>query len=113
MLTDHNGRGWLVKKFDGDRVARVVAKALSRDFENIEIITVNVARDVGRDGGEILRIEVVFEGTMKGQDARQVAGAARRLRPILQEEVDTDLYPLLSFVSKVDYDRGHRRSAGD
>jgi len=101
-----------VKKFDGDRVARIVAKALSRDFENIEIITVNVARDVGRDGGEILRIEVVFEGTLKGDDARQVAGAARRLRPVLQEEIDTDLYPLLSFVSKVDYDRGHRRSEG-
>ena len=100
-----------VKKFDADKVARVVAKTLSSDFENIEIITVNVAEDLDRDGQEILRIEVVFEGDLKGNDALRVASAARRLRPVL-EEIDADLYPLLSFVSKVDYDRGHRRSAG-
>jgi len=97
-----------VRKFDSDRIASVVTKKLSRDFENIKIIDVNVARDVDRDGDEILRIEVVFEGTLKGSD---VASAARRLRPALAEETDEDLFPLLSFVSKVDYDRGRRSEA--
>ena len=100
-----------MKKFDETRVSRIIADALSGDFENIKIIDVHLARDVDREGGEILRIQVVFDGALKGDDARQVAGAARRLRPVLVEEIDTDLYPLLSFVSKVDYDRGHRRSA--
>ena len=96
-----------MKKVNSDRIAAIVAKKLSRDFENIKIIHVNVALDVDRDGDEILRIEVVFEGILKGPE---VASAARRLRPAL-EEIDEDLYPLLSFVSKVDYDRGRRGEA--
>jgi hypothetical protein len=100
------------KKFDADRVANVVGETLSRDFENIDILAVHVTEDLDRDGQEILRIEVIFEGDLKGDDALRVAGAASRLRPLL-EEIDTDLYPLLSFVSKVDYDRGRRRSAGN
>jgi hypothetical protein len=100
------------KKFDADRVASVVGETLSSDFENIDIIAVHVTEDLDRDGQEILRIEVIFDGDLKGEDALRVAGAARRLRPVL-EDIDTDLYPLLSFVSKVDYDRGRRRSASD
>ena len=104
---------WLaVAMFDENRVSRIIVDALSRDFENIKIIDVHLSRDLDRDGEEILRIEVIFEGKLKDKDIRRIAGAARRLRPVLLEEIDTDLYPLLSFVSKVDYDRGHRRGAG-
>jgi hypothetical protein len=35
-----------------------------------------------------------------------MASAVRRLRPAL-EEIDIDLFPLLSFVSKVDYESDH------
>lgn len=94
-----------VKKFDPKEVAEVVAKTLSDNFEDIKIIDVNVVRDVDRDGDDVLKIEVVFDGVLKGRD---VAGAARQLRPAL-EEIDADVYPLLSFVSKVDYDRGHKK----
>lgn len=94
-----------VKQEDADRIAKVVAKRLGRDFANIEILRVDVTQDSDRDGDEILRIEVVFEGDLKGPD---VASAARRLRPAL-EEIDADMFPLLSFVSKVDYDRGRKR----
>ena len=96
-----------MRKIDSDHIADVVAEKLGRDFESIKILKVNVAQDVDRDGDEILRIEVVFEGKLKGAD---LASASRRLRPAL-EEIDGDLYPLLSFVSKVDYDRG--RSTGE
>jgi hypothetical protein len=100
------------KRLDANKIASAIAKTLQDDFENIEIIAVHVSEDVDRDGQELLQVEVVFEGDLKKEDALRVAGAARRLRPVL-EEIDTDLYPLLSFVSKVDYDRGHRRRAGD
>jgi len=99
-----------VKKFDSGKVADTVAKVLGPDFENIKILKVNVAPDRDHDGNEILRIQVVFEGTLTGADARHVAGAARRLRPTL-DEIDVDVYPLLSFVSKLDYEGGRGREA--
>jgi len=94
-----------VKKLDYQLIADAVATRLQRDFRNVRILRVNVAEDVDRDGDDILLIEVVFEGDLKGRD---VASAARRLRPAL-EEIDADIFPLLSFVSKVDYDRGRAR----
>jgi len=98
-----------VKKIDSKRIEANVAKTLGRDFADIKIVAVNVSPDLDQDGEDILRIEVVFEGALKAADARHVAGAARRLRPVL-EEIDPDLYPVLTFVSKGDYERGHRRS---
>lgn len=95
-------------KFDADRIADIVTTTLSRHFENIKIIHVDVAPDRDRDGEEILRIQVVFDGVVKGKDAASIAGAARHLRPAL-EEIDADVFPLLSFVSKLDYERGRGR----
>jgi len=97
-----------VKKFDPDKFADTVAEILGRDFENIKILKVNVTPDQDRDGHDILRIQVVFGGDLKGTDARHVARAARRLRPAL-DEIDVDVYPLLSFVSKLDYEGGRGR----
>ncbi len=97
-----------MKELNFGQIGNVVAERLSRDFENITIIDVKVAPDVDRDGEDILRIEVVFEGELKGRDIKQVAGAVRRLRPALRE-IDADLFPLLSFVSRVDYGRGRVR----
>jgi hypothetical protein len=99
-----------VKKFDSDRVADIVADVLGRDFERIKILKVNVAPGQDPDGNDILRIQIVFEGALKGADARHAAGAVRRLRPAL-EEIDVDMFPLLSFVSKLDYERGRGREA--
>jgi hypothetical protein len=99
-----------VKKFDSDKVADVVADVLGRDFEKIKILKVNVSPGHDRDGNDIVRIQIVFEGTLKGADARHAAGAVRRLRPAL-EEIDVDMFPLLSFVSKLDYERGHGRES--
>jgi hypothetical protein len=97
-----------VKKFDQDKVADIVADVLGRDFEKVKILKVNVTPDQDRDGNDILRIQIVFEGSLKGADARHAAGAVRRLRPAL-EEIDVDMFPLLSFVSKLDYERGRGR----
>jgi len=97
-----------VKNLDFARIARVVAETLRRDFENIRIIDVKAALDHDRDGDEILRIEVIFDGRLKNKDAKHLAGAVRRLRPAL-EGADADLFPLLSFVSRTDYERGLSR----
>jgi hypothetical protein len=74
---------------------------LSLYFANIKIDAVYVTTDCDRDGDEILRVVVVLEGTLKGEDARRAAGAARQIRPALEEN-DADLFPVLSFVSKLD-----------
>jgi hypothetical protein len=95
---------------DADRLAKAVADILGKIFKNIEIVQVLVTPDHDHDGDEILRIDVIFKGVLKEADAKHVAGAARHLLPAL-EKFDPDIYPLLSFVSKVDYDRGHKSEA--
>src|SRR5262245_56521487 len=102
------GREAAVKKFDPDKVADIVTEVLGRDFEKIRILKVNVTPDHDPDGNDILSIQVVFEGALKGADTRHAAGAVRRLRPAL-EEIDVDMFPSLSFVSRLDYERGHGR----
>jgi hypothetical protein len=97
-----------MKKLDADKVADKVVETLSPGFENIKILKVNVAPGTDPDGNALLRIEVVVEGTVKRTDARHIGTAVRRLRPAL-EEMDVDLFPLLSFISKLDYERGRRR----
>jgi hypothetical protein len=96
----------LMKKLDADKVAETVAEVLGPDFESIKIAKVNVSPGTDPDGNDLLRIEIVFDGTLKRADARHMASAVRRLRPAL-EEIDIDLFPLLSFFSKFDYESDH------
>jgi hypothetical protein len=99
-----------MKKIDSKKIEARITAMLRKYFENIKIIATHIAQDYDRDGEEILRVDVVFEGTLKGEDARRAAGVARQIRPVLEEN-DADLFPLLSFVSKLDYDRGRGRRA--
>jgi hypothetical protein len=99
-----------VKKIDAKRIESRIGETLSHYFEGLRIVAVHVAQDLDQDGEEILLIDVVFEGDLNESDARRAAATARHLRPVLEEN-DADLYPLVSFVSKVDYERGHERRA--
>ncbi len=81
--------------------------ALCDKFTNIQIVKIDVRHDKNRDGEDILRIVIVFDGTIKKADAKQVAGAARYIKPGLTK-IDADLFPLLSFVSKLDYEESGR-----
>lgn len=101
-----------MKKINADRVARIVVDTLGKRFKDIEIVDVVVSPDKDRDGDDILRIQIIFKGVLKESDARHVAGATREVWPAIEDEIDGDLFPLLSFVSKVDYERGHGREAG-
>ncbi len=99
-----------VKKFDKERLSRAILRELGKLFDDIEIVDVVVSPERDRDGDDILRVEAVFTGVLRGDDAKKVAGATRQLRSTL-DEIDEDIYPLLSFVSKVDYERGQKREA--
>jgi hypothetical protein len=99
-----------LKKLDTKQLSRIISRELGKLFDNIEIVDVIVSPDHDRDGDTILRVEVIFTGDLRDTDAKKVAGATRQIRPAL-DEIDEDLYPLLSLVSKVDYERGHKRAA--
>ena len=102
--------GTTLKRLDTKQLSRAILKVLGGMFDNIEIVDVVVSPDHDRDGDDILRVEVVFTGNIRGADAKKVAGASRHIRPAINE-IDEDIYPLLSFVSKVDYDRRHKSEA--
>lgn len=97
-------------KFDAKKLAEAITRVLGDHFDNMKIVDVVVSPDRDRDGGRIVRVEVVFSGDLKGSDARKIAGASRWIRPTLDELVDEDTYPLLSFVSQVENERGHKRA---
>jgi hypothetical protein len=102
----------MTKQIDMQKIQNGIARVLRGYFENLKIRGVHVKEDVDQDGDEILRVLIVFEGDLEGNDVRRAVGAASRIRPVL-EAYDADLFPLLSFVSKLDYDRGRaRRAAG-
>jgi hypothetical protein len=84
-------------------IEEVVADTLRDDFDNIKILNVKVFRDEDSDGDEILRIDVVFEGSRK--DARTLAGAVRHVRPKLSA-IGEKAFPLFSFISERDAGAG-------
>lgn len=83
---------------DMAQVRTVIGETLSRDFQNVRIIDVRVHADKDADGDEILRVEVIFDGTPKDLDARKVSGVIRHLRPRLSA-IQESAFPLLSFIS--------------
>ncbi|QYO75332.1 hypothetical protein [Devosia salina] len=83
---------------------KIIEDTITKDFDNIKILSVNVARDVDFEGDEVLKIEVVFEGTRKDIDARKVSGAVRHVRPHLSA-IGEMAFPLLSFVANSDRGR--------
>jgi hypothetical protein len=100
-----------LKRFDAKKLSAAILMKLASQFDNIDIVDVIVIPDKDRDGEDILRVDVIFTGDLRNSDAKKVAGASRSLIPTIEEMVDDDFYPLLSFVSKVDYDREHKREA--
>jgi hypothetical protein len=99
------------RKLDIEKLSKALHRELSKLFDNIQIVDVVVSLDSDRDGNDLLRVKIVFTGDIAGKDAKTVAGASRQLRPTIDRLTDDDLYPLLSFVSKVDYERGHKCEA--
>jgi hypothetical protein len=85
-------------------IKRIVTRTLQRDFDHIRILDVEVHEDVDFNGEDVLRINVIFEGTPKDLNAKKLSGAVRHLRPKL-DEIHETAFPLLSFISKADRDK--------
>lgn len=84
-----------------EAIVCAVHDTISHDFKSFRILNVNVERDTDFDGDDILKIEIVFEGTPKDLDARKVSGAVRNVRPKLFA-LGEKAFPLLSFITQGD-----------
>jgi hypothetical protein len=85
-------------------IKRIVVETLRRDFDHTRILDVEIHEDVDFDGEDVLRINVIFEGTPKDLNAKKLSGAVRLLRPKL-DKIHESAFPLLSFISKADHDK--------
>ena len=84
-------------------IKKAVKETLAGHFDSIRILKIDVKKDVDADGDDLLRIDVIFEGSPKDLDAAKLSGTARLLRPKLSQIHESAL-PLLSFISKADYE---------
>ena len=91
-------------------VKQVVNETFSRLFNDVRISDVRVREDTDFDGDDILRIDVIFEGTSKDLDAKKLAGFIGHLQPRLEQVHETAL-PLVSFISRAELNRNKRASA--
>ncbi len=93
------------KTVDIEKIHDVVLNNIKKDFNNVEIFDVDVVRDIDFDGDEVLRITVVFHGTPKDLLTDSVSGAARHIRPKLNE-IGERAFPIFSFISKKELEAG-------
>jgi hypothetical protein len=91
-------------------VKQAVNETFSRLFSHVRVTDVRVREDTDFDGDDILRIDVIYEGTYKDLDAKKLAGFTGHLQPRLQE-IHEPALPLLSFISRADFNRNKRASA--
>jgi hypothetical protein len=83
------------------KIKKIVDQTLTRDFDRVAIRNIEVQKGLDRDGEEVLRIAVVFDGERKDVDARKLSGAVRQVRPKLQA-IGERAFPLFSFISSGD-----------
>jgi len=79
-------------------VSSLVMETLKNDFVEVKILDVGVTSDVDFDGDDILRIEVVFEGSSKAIESGVFSSAVRHIRPKL-DDISVRAFPLFSFIS--------------
>lgn len=87
---------------DEKKMSEMIVGILSKSFDEVKILDVKIHKEVDSDDDEVLRIDVLFEGTRKNVDARKLAGAVRQVRPRLIEEFKERAFPLFSFISQGD-----------
>lgn len=91
-------------------VKRAVSETFSHLFSHVRVSDVRVREDTDFDGEDILRIDVIYEGTVKDLDGKKLAGFIGHLQPKL-EQLHEPALPLLSFISRADFYRNKRASA--
>jgi hypothetical protein len=91
-------------------VKRAVKETLTRQFSHVRVSDVGVCQTTDPDGGEVLRIDVIFDGTSKNLDAKKLAGFVGHLQARLEQMHETAL-PLVYFISRAELGRNRRASA--
>jgi len=88
-------------EFDKDAVEKAILDTVSKDFSNVKILNVIVDSDVDFDGDEILRVQVIFDGSPRDLEPSVVTKSIRQIRPILSS-FDVFAFPSMSFISAKD-----------
>jgi hypothetical protein len=91
-------------------IKQAVSETFSRLFSHVPVCDVRVREDTDFDGEDILRIDVIYEGTFKDLDGKKLAGFIGLLRPRMKQ-IHEPALPLLSFISRADFYRNKRASA--
>lgn len=91
-------------------VKQAVKETFSRLFNHVHVSEVRIREDIDSDGDEVLRIDVIFDGTSNDLDPKKLAGFVAHLRPRLEQMQETAL-PLLYFISSAELNRNKRASA--
>lgn len=85
-----------------DAVRKVIENTLSKLFDNTHIQEIILKGDIDSDGDRVLKVDVIFSGSLKHSDVEKMTGAVRLLRPKLNE-IHESAFPILSFISQSDY----------
>lgn len=89
-------------------VRNAVEAAIRTHFEGTNIISITMKRVESFDGGNLLKVTVVYETRSGLIDPKKAAGIAGRIRPTLEEN-EFDAFPVFSFISKADSGRVNAR----
>ena len=78
--------------------------------DRIPVVDVTIIEEVDWEGDEVLRIDMIFEGSIKKLHGEKLSRALQHVRSKLNE-VHESAIPLVSFISKADLRRSKRVSA--
>jgi len=59
-----------------------------------------VTEDEDADGDAVLRVTIVFEGKPEALDREKLVGLVRHMRSQLIDTLNSEAFPILSFMSK-------------
>ncbi len=91
-------------RLDDNKIAEIdaaVRKVLADAFRRTRILEVRAREDVGSDGEELLRLEVIFKGPLKKVDVDKLTGITRLIRPELAA-IGITAFPLFYVISEQD-----------
>lgn len=91
----------MIDMLDSKRAKHVVTDVLSKHFDPVRIIRVQLHEDIDGDGDPILRIDAVFDGVAEDLEGTKLSSIVRLLRLKLAA-IGVTAFPLLSLISKAD-----------
>ncbi|WP_128290583.1 MULTISPECIES: hypothetical protein [Afifella] len=69
------------------------------ELADMRIVQINVREESGRDGDDLIRIDVIFDGHAKDVDAGKLSMLTRHILPKLRDLGEFG-FPLFSFIAR-------------